>query len=119
MSCVTIFSNIKFEPEEKKKFFELSEAAISKCFQKKSMMLIEIPPENQYANAPGCVYLFLYAPPARTENQKRTLIKDLDDVVKEVVGQRVENARACVIFKHHHGSDAGVGGVMHLDNGVY
>ena len=29
MSCVTIFSNIKFEPEEKKKFFELSEAAIS------------------------------------------------------------------------------------------
>ena len=119
MSCVTIFSNITFTPDEKKKFFQLSEAAISKCFAKKALMLIEIPEENQYANAPGCVYFFLYAPPARTENQKRTLIKDLDDVVKEVAQYRVPNARACVIFKHHHGSDAGVNGVMHLDHGVY
>ena len=119
MSCIIIHSNIQFTPDEKKKFIELSEEAISKVFKKKSMMMVEIPPENQYGNAAGCVYFHFYAPNYQNEDQKRGLIKDLDAVVKQIVGERISNARACVIIKHHHGSDAGVNGVMHLDHGLY
>lgn len=119
MSCIIIHSNIQFTPEEKKRFLELSEAAISKVFTKKSMMLVDIPPENQYGNAAGAVYFHFYAPNYQKEEEKRGLIQDLDAVVKEVVGERIGNARAVVIIKHHHGSNAGVNGVMHLDNGVY
>lgn len=119
MSCIIIHSNIQIKPEEKKPFFELADAAISKVFKKKSLMFVEIPPENQYGNASGCIYFHFYAPNYQTEDQKRGLIKDLDAVVKQLFSDRVPNARACVIIKHHHGSDAGVNGVMHLDNGLY
>lgn len=118
MATVIAVTSLKFTEEQKKQFIDKTVDAVcdslnlSRKFR--SIMLIPLE-ENCYCeNVEGQITFFVYSAPNKTVDQKRELVKQLNQVMLDIVGYRGV-MKVIVIIKEHSSENCGVDGVLRID----
>ncbi len=118
MATVIAVTSLQFTQEQKKQFIDKTVDAVcdslnlSRKFR--SIMLIPLE-ENCYCeNVAGQITFFVYSAPNKTVEQKRELVKQLNQVMLDIVGYQGE-MKVVVIIKEHTSENCGVDGVLRID----
>lgn len=80
-----------------------------------SMMLLpSLPEENHGPSVTDQITYFIYTAPNKTDEQKRQLVKNVQDATVAVTGYKGKG-KVIVIIKEHADNNVGVDGVLRLD----
>lgn len=118
MATVVAVTSIKFTDEQKKQFIDKTVGAVCESLNLsrkfRSIMLIPLGDNCYCENVKGQITFFVYSAPNKTVEQKRELVKRLNQVMLDLVGYQGV-MKVVVIIKEHSDENCGVDGILRVD----
>lgn len=119
MATVIAITTLKLSDDQKKTLVKRTGEAVCNSLgladKFKSIMLLPPLPDECYSeNIQNQITFFVYSAPNKTTEQKRELMKQLNQVMLDLVGYQGE-MKVVVIIKEHPDHNVGVDGVLRED----